>query len=555
MQAGDSRMMSFYQSKILAEFSTGKYAEPVSQPDFEWNFRHMAGLQDSLYNEAYKAYQQGDVDVVRHNYQSMKKKFPFTDLMPNFTLLNALTYAQTRDAYNLEASLTEMVEKYPKSEVTPLATEILDRVKAGKILLSDGTPITDFDWSKAYESGESSAESQSKALQYTDTLDSPYILLLMFKPNTIDRNELLYEVADYNFSNYVIQTFDLSFESDPPYNILQIKGFESFNSIRAYLIRAYNGGGLMQHLDTSIVVLPISTDNYINVLPRLGLEKYMAYFSENFAEQFPQLIASWNEVVYEPIAEPITQKTDDVDNIQPMEDPKIETPVIEPSVTAEKQEEDQSGKPADNKQINADDLLTKDQLQKAGQINKVVENIEDVVNNPVDGIKNLFNNYKNGEKLTKEEKEARKIEEKQRKEQEKNQKAIQKARQDSIKKIEKARTDAIVKAEKAEEDSINNVKKQAEDQRRLEEKQKENAAQAALKARENRYKEKEDERKDRERLQKERFRQQEKERKEKEKAKEKERKEKEKIREQERKEKERQAEEKRKQLLKERSKK
>jgi outer membrane protein assembly factor BamD (BamD/ComL family) len=543
MQAGDSRMMSFYQSKILAEFSTGKYAESVSQPDFEWNFRHMAGLQDSLYDEAYKAYRRGDVDVVRLNYQSMKKKYPFTDLMPNFTLLNALTYAQTRDAYNLEASLTEMVEKYPKSEVTPLATEILDRVKAGKILLSDGTPITDFDWSKAYESGESSAESQNKVSRYTDTLDSPYILLLMFKPNTIDRNELLYEVADYNFSNYVIQTFDLSFESDPPYNVLQIKGFDSFNSIRSYLVRAYNGGGLMRRLDTSIVVLPISTDNYINVLPRLGLEKYMTYFSENFAGQFPQLIASWNGVVYDPVIKPVTRKTDEVDNIQPTEIPTIETPVIEPSVTAEKQEEEQGGKPADDKQINADDLLTKDQLQKAGQVNKVVENIEDVVNNPVDGIKNLFNNYKNREKLTKEEKEALKIEEKQRKEQEKNQKTILKARQDSIKKIEKAGTDAIAKAEKAEEDSINNAKKQAEDRRRLEEKQKEDAAQATLKARENLYKQKEAERKGRERLQKERLRQQDKERKEKEKN-----------REKERKEKEKQAEEKRKQQLKERGK-
>ena len=540
MRTGDSDMMSFYRSKLLAEFPSGKYAEPVSQPDYEWNFRHMASLQDSLYNEAYNAYRRGDVDIVRRNYQSMNTKYPFTDLMSNFALLNALTYAQVRDAHGLENSLTELVSKYPKSEVTPLASEILERVKSGKILFSDGTPITDFDWSKAYDKDEVLAE--GKVLQYSDTLDIPYMLLLMFKPNTVDRNELLYDVADYNFSNYVIQTIDLSFDNDPPYDVMQMKGFNSFAAIRSYLAKAFSEGGLIHKLDSSILVIPISTDNYINVLPRLGLDKYMSYFSEHFAVQLPQLIASWNGVEYtvtEPLTEPSTENLplseEKEDIAEPKPDPVIEIPVVE-----EKPKEEPVQK-TDNKQITADDLLTKDQLQKAGDVNNVIDNIEDIVNNPVDGIKNLFDRYKNREKLTKEEKDALKEEEKLRKQQEREQKAALKAQQDSIKKVEKARTDSIAKEEKAVEDSIRAAKKQAEDQKRLEEKQKEDAARAAVKVKEDQRKQKEEDRKEKERLQKERLRQREQDRKEKEKA-----------REQERKEKEKQAEEKRKQRLRER---
>jgi tetratricopeptide (TPR) repeat protein len=542
MRTGDSNMMSFYRSKLLAEFPTGKYAEPVSQPDYEWNFRHMASLQDSLYNEAYNAYRRGDVDVVRRNYQSMNTKYPFTDLMSNFTLLNALTYAQVRDAHGLETSLTELVEKYPKADVTPLASEILARVKEGKILLSDGTPITDFDWSKAYDKDDVLAEGKGKVLQYSDTLDIPYMLLLMFKPNTIDRNELLYEVADYNFSNYVIQTFDLSFDNDPPYDVMQMKGFSSFAAIRSYLTKAFNEGGLIHKLDTSILVLPISTDNYINVLPRLGLDKYMSYFSEHFAQQLPQLIASWNGVEYiatEPTIE-ITEENP-VEEIPTLTEETPDKTKSDPEIVTDKSKEEPVQQADNNKQITADDLLTKDQLEKVGDVNNVIENVEDVVNNPVDGIKNLFDKYKNREKLTKEEKEALKEEEKQRKQLEREQKAALKAQQDSIKKVEKARTDSIAREEKAVEDSIKAAKKQADEQKRLEEKQKEDAARAAVKAREDQRKQKEAERKEKERLQKERLRQREQERKEKEKA-----------REQERKEKERQAEEKRKQRLQER---
>jgi hypothetical protein len=467
--------------------------------------------------------------------------------MPNFTLLNALTYAQARDAGNLESSLTGLVKKYPKSEITPLATDILERIKEGRVLLSDGAPITGFDWSKAYEGADSLLASKGRIPRYSDTLDVPYMLLLMFKPGTIDRNELLYQVADYNFSNYVIQTFDLSFETDPPYEVLQMKGFGSFPAIRSYLAKAYNENGLVSHIDTTILVVPVSTDNYINVLPRLGLEQYMAYFREHFEKQFPRLIASWNGVEYvapvQPADADIAEAITTEEPGRKPEEPDIEAkPVIEPAIVPGRPAVKQPEKPEDknDREITGDDLLTKDQLEKAGQINDVVENITDVLSNPVDGIKSLFSRYKNREKLTKEEKEALRQEEEQRKKLEKQQKAIEKAHQDSIKKIEKNRTDSIANVEKALEDSIKAAKKQAEEKKRLEEKQKEDAAKAAVQAKENARKQKEAERKEKERLQKERLRQREKERKEKEKA-----------QQQQRKQKEKEAEERRKQRLRE----
>lgn len=545
MRLGDNNMMATYRSKLMNEFASGKYAGPVSQPDYEWNFRNMASLQDSLYNEAYKAYQQADVETVRRNYAAMNTKYPFTDLMPNFTLLNALTYAQVRDAGNLETSLTDLVKKYPKSDITPLASDILERLKSGKILLSDGSPVTGFDWSKAYQGADSLLASKGKILQYSDTLDVPYVLMLMFKPKTIDRNELLYQVADYNFTNYVIQTFDLSFDTDPPYEVLQMKGFNSFAAIRSYLSKAYSKEGLIQHLDKAILAVPISTDNYINLLPRLGLERYMAYFSEHFSEQFPQLIASWSGDKYVESAQPVEiaevvgakeeSKAEELDEAvkQPVTIPQ--TPVV-----LEKPVQKQPETKVNDKQITGDDLLSKDQLQKAGEVNKVIDDISNVVSNPVDGIKSLFDRYKNSEKLTKEEKQALKEEEKLRKEEEKRQKAIEKIRLDSINKIEKARTDSIANVENALEDSIKAANKQAEEEKRLEEQQKEDAAKAAVKAREDARKQKEADRKQKEREQKERLRQREKERKEKEK-----------VKEQERKQKEREAEERRKQRLKE----
>lgn len=541
MQEGNDNMMSLYRSKLLSEFPNGRYATPLSQPDYVWNFKHMANLQDSLYNEAYEAYRKADIETVRRNYEAMRTKYPFTDLMPNFALLNALTYAQTRDAGGLMTNLTDLTENYPKADVTPLASEILNRVKAGRIILSDGSPITDFNWEKAYAGSDTTKTGERKALQYSDTLDVPYILLFMFKPKTIDRNDLLYQVADYNFSNYVIQTYDLSFDTDPPYDVLQVKGFESFAAIRSYLTKAFNENKLIKNIDPSIFIVPISAENYTTVMPRLGLEQYIEFFGEHYNELMPQLLSYWENGKYSIETPPETVETAEAERTETEKAPEqVAQTNVRPAKPVDRQpqpKEEKKYQPVNDKEITADDILSKDQLEKVGE---VVGSIENIMNNPVDGIKNLFGKSK--EKLTKEEKEALKEEEKLRKQREKELKAIEKNRTDSIKKAEKAKSDSIARSEKAAQDSIKEAQKAAEQQRKLEEQQKKDEAKAILKAKEDARKQKEADRKERERLQKERLRQKEKERKDKEKA-----------REKERKEKEKQAEEKRKQREKERN--
>lgn len=572
MQMGNTDMMANYRNKLLSEFPESQYATPLSDPDYEWNFRHMPILQDSLYNAAYNAYQNADTKVVRENYQTINTKYPFTDLMPKFALLNALSYAQTKDIKGLSDNLKELTTKYPKSDVTPLANEILDRIKDGKIILSDGSPITEFDWSKAYLSDNATADEEGKTLAFSDSIDTEYLLMLMFKSNTIDRNELLYEVADYNFSNYVIQTFDLNFDTEPPYDILQIKGFKSFSNIRSYLYKAFASGGLMTKIDTTIIAVPISVENYTKMLPRLGMEQYKIFFAEHHKEDLPSIVRHWNndnvevDAVEKTIVDTPKEEPTIVPDITETDRTQIKEKDASVSADNNKQKEvDEKPVKTDNdKQINADDLLTKDQLEKAGKVNDAIETVEDIISNPVDGIKNLFKKFNNSDNLTKEEKAAIKEEKAAEKQRQKELKAMERNRLDSIKKIEKAYNDSVAKAEKAIQDSIKSVENERKQQIKLDEQKKKDAEKATIKAKEDERKQKEDERRERQKANEERLRQLEQGRKTKERAREEERKvkeqeqkerlrqrekereEKEKIREQERKEKEKQAKERRK---------
>jgi len=543
MQLENKEMMAFYRNKLLTEFSSGTFALALTDPNYEWNLKNMGAMQEKLYEETYKAYLNGDVATVRKNYEEISTKYPFADLMPKFMLLNGLSYAQSRDAVNLKTSLTKLVDTYPKSDVVPLASNIIKRINEGQILLSDGTPITGFDWSGAYVSEEYTEGDSIK--QFSVNPESEFVLLFTFLKGSIDRNELLFNIANYNFSNYVVQTFDLGFDNMNSYDILQIKGFKSFDEIRSYINRGFERE-LFMDIDPKIIVLPIATENYSLFLTQ-GIKEYISFFETNYPNQLPQLIALWNNgeklsvddnasLITEnvtPSTQPDREST--IATEKPIETKRPEEPVITDKKTDIGKDE--------NLEIRAEDILTEEQQYIAEKINENIAAAEEVLSNPVDGIKNILKRRRENPKLTKEEKEAEKEQKRLEKERQKELKAIEKLHADSIAKVEKALQDSIANAEKMHQDFIKQAEKlRIQEQKRLE-KEKKYALEATKKARKDEQKRKEEERKEKQREQQERLKQREKERKERERQQnerrrevEKEQREKAKLREQQRKE-------------------
>lgn len=506
MQLENKDMMALYRDKILSEFSSGKYALALSDSNYEWNLKNMGSMQEQLYEKTYEAYINGDITTVRKNYEEISTKYPFADLMPKFMLLNGLSYAQSRDAENLKTSLSQLVEAYPKSDVTPLATNILGRINDGQILLSDGTPIMSIDWSAAY-ANEDQVMAGDSAKQFSVNPESGYILLFTFLKGSVDRNELLYNVANYNFSNYVVQTFDLGFDNVQSYDMLQVKGFNSFEDIKSYINRGFERG-LFDEIDTAVTVIPITTDNY-NIFLSLGIKQYISFFESAYADQLPQLIASWNRkedthgqgdeniIVENTIGQ--NQNTEPVISEQEQDTTETKEPerhIVSDTNVGITQE-------SRNTQQDPEETLTEEEKQIAEKIEENIEAVEEIFNNPVDGIKNILKGNRDKPKLTKEEKEA-----------EKERKRIEKERQNQLKAIEKARQDSIYRVEKAIQDSIKQAERlKVEEQKRIE-KEKKDAVEAAKKAKEDEQKRKEEERKEKQRLQQERLKQREKERKE-----------------------------------------
>lgn len=548
-QLNNKAMADLYRNKLISEFPTGDYAITLSDPNYEWNLRNINKLENELYDATYDAYLANNVNKVRNNYSTAKEKFPLTSLMPKFMFVNALTYAQANDAKTFSDNLKEIIDKYPDSDVTELASEMLKGIASGKSLVAGG-PMRGMIWNIPF-AGDDYTGVIDTTTTFTDDIDAQHRVMLIFDSNKTNRNDLLYDVANYNFSKFILKTFDISFSEIPPLDILQIQGLKSFNEVADYVHKAFEDSSLVSRLDSTIIMVPISDNNYTILTRGRSLGEYISFVESTYGKQIPKLISYWKKQIQstadaeeenkpaevaKPTEKPTTPDKEEIEeDIEPVLILKPKDTTTPVTSTPEKVDRDTTAvsKAEEGLETIIKDETISDVISGAKDINKAVD---EIMNNPVDGIKNLFNKTKDRPKLSKEEKEELKKEKEQQKQLNKEQKAKEKALRDSIASVEKHRLDSIKQAEK----ELIDMEKAAV-------KAKEDARKSAIREREDARKAREQELKDKEKARKELLKQRETEREDKRKAREQELKEKAKAREQELRQKEKAREEKRKQ--------
>jgi tetratricopeptide (TPR) repeat protein len=289
LKSKNTTLATEFKDKLTKAFPKSDYAVAIADPNYEYNIRMMDVVQDSIYQATYNSYLKSDTSAVRKNYQTVNDKYPLAKLMPKYMFLNALTYVQAGDVVGFKNALKALVDKYPKADVTELASEMLKGVLRGRQLMQGG--ITSMTWNLRF-GGEADLAADS-ARQFKAEPKTPYRMLMMYPTGSIDQNQLLFAVAAYNFANFMVRDFDLSFETSGPMTMLVISGFFNFDEITQYYKRIYAKDGYATALDKNVAILPISDDNYETLMHGKTLDEYITFFNENFGKDLPELAARW----------------------------------------------------------------------------------------------------------------------------------------------------------------------------------------------------------------------------------------------------------------------
>ena len=265
-----------YRRQIIATFPESNEAYIVSQPDYFQRLQRMAQEQDSLYEHTYQAYTQNNFAAVKTNKLYAEENYPLSPLMPRFLFLNAIAVAKTDGQPAFIVQLQERVARYPESELAAMAKDMLALMGQGAE--SQQGEVASLKERRAQQSTDTVA-ADSVAVQFSTERNLPAMVLLLMENDEQKANQLLYEVALFNFSQFMIKDFDLkllpTFEANT--SALQIAGFEKMDEAEWYINLLQKNTTILQFLQANNVqVVAITEENFKLLNTHFSLQDYLS---------------------------------------------------------------------------------------------------------------------------------------------------------------------------------------------------------------------------------------------------------------------------------------
>ncbi len=551
----NTEMAELYKAKIRAEFPESDLAVAMADPDYEYNMRMIDVVQDSIYQQTYEYYTNSNPRGIRKNYEIVSQKYPQSKLMPKFMFLNALSYVQTNDPAMFKEKLKELLDKYPDADVSVLAGGMMKSLLKGLTLSGDGNLARGGLFALRFGGnvGEN-GELLDSTIVFSPEKNTPHLLLMIYPAGKVNGNVILYTVAEFNFSNFMVNDFDLQTVTFGETSMFQVRGFNNYNEVMQYYDMINRPEGYMHSLDQAVITVPMSVENYDILLKGKSLDEYVAFFKEHFGTDNQKLIRKW-ETIQEEEIDTLSEESDILED-PTLIDKQGEKELVKEEETLpidvpEKQSPDsiemifqdtiisvpKDTVPAVKAIISEDEVIEKagEAADKASKtFDSVNKTIDEIANDPIRGIKNLFSKRKKDNAIDEYVKQQEKEEKEQQKQLDEERKVKENAQKELKKQQEKERKD-LLKKQQEEEKAL--LKAKQEQEKALEQ-EKARELKAKEDARKQLLKEKEDARKQKQEDAKAREKQREEERKAKEKARKEAQKLKDKQREEERKQKE-----------------
>jgi len=242
-----------------------------------------AQMHESLYQKAYRAWQEGDTTAVRTAWQSFHEQYPRSGLLPQFLLLNALSYAQSGDAAATERYLSQLLERFPESSAAPLASNIVDGLSQGRTLADNASLSSQ--WGTYPSAIPDVQESPKEVSPFSTSRSGPHLLLLMFETGSPFKNRMLFSAANFNFSRFRLRTFEFSFITIPGGEALTVQPFQSYDEASRYVVMMQSDSLFTHQMPEEVIPLIISEENLSILQEHATMEAYRLFSTLNYGEE------------------------------------------------------------------------------------------------------------------------------------------------------------------------------------------------------------------------------------------------------------------------------
>lgn len=296
---------------LQSDFPESDWTTLLSDPYFAENQRFGVHIEDSIYAATYEAFKADRHEEVEANGEISEKRFPLGLHRPKFLFIEGLSLLNKGQSDACIDRLKQVVEKYPESEVSEMAGMIIRGVQQGRTLHGGKFDIDDV-WSRrAIDMASDSTRNDTLTIER----ETNFVFLLAYQPDSVNHNQLLYEMAKYNFSNFLVRNFDINVDQDANGLVrMMISGFLNYDETRQYARQLYNDQAMADMLRPCRPII-ISEKN----LPLLGTNYSYRDYEIFFEKELEPLEVSDKDLLDEP--ETIIQSEDDEEPATDSEEP------------------------------------------------------------------------------------------------------------------------------------------------------------------------------------------------------------------------------------------
>lgn len=269
----DPERAGFYKNLIIENFPESDYAKILTDPEYYKKLEAEKNIVRNLYADTYNAYADGQYyTALANSNRALENYEEPKEFMPKFEFIRALALGRVEVADSLQAALEKMVEKYPDSEVTPLAQNILDYIR-GPV---DTTAVAI----------DTIPEIQYDISIYAYKPASKQIFTLMVDDSRVNVDALKVRISDFNKKNYSLE--DLSVTNVVLFGNMQlimVGNFEDAKKAMVYYRAILKDTYVFSSIkEDAYDVFVLSQENYPVFYKDKDVNKYVAFFNKNYLE-------------------------------------------------------------------------------------------------------------------------------------------------------------------------------------------------------------------------------------------------------------------------------
>ena len=318
MRKGDAPTADTYVARLKKEYPENEWTILLSDPHFVENARFGTAVEDSLYASTYDAFKAARYKEVAANVKVSTQRFPLGANRDKFVFIGGLGKLNEGDADGCLKDMKTVVEKYPQSGVATIAGMIVKGVGEGRRLRGG-----QFDLAGVWDRRTVVLrDSDSTAVrQLSDDRNAAFVYTIVYRPDSVDENKLLFELARYNFTSYMVRNFEIGVEDADGLHRMTVSGFRNYDEALQYARQL--------HTQTSVARLIGNNRTYVISepnLPLLGRQYSYTDYEKFYAKHFAPLKTSTEPLLTEPdFIAPAKPKNED----EPQDDfdtPSADTP-------------------------------------------------------------------------------------------------------------------------------------------------------------------------------------------------------------------------------------